>query len=82
MANPITALLGTVATISNTLTLGVEGTSSYLQLWRNKQQIEHKYTYRVFKLEALASYGQRTEKAQQALANLAPEVVAYLQSND
>lgn len=80
MSNPITALLGTVATISDALTLGVEGTSSYLQLWRNNQKVEHKYAHKTFTLESLAEHGKRATKAQEAIANLDPEIIKYLEA--
>ena len=79
MSNPITAMLTALSTTSNALTMGIEGVSAYVDLWKKNQNIEHKYAHKTFKLEALAEHGKRATKAQEAIAALPPEVVAYLE---
>lgn len=80
MSNPITAILGTISTASDAITIGVEGTSAYLKLWRNNQMVEHKYAHKTFSLESLAEHGKKATKAKEAIANLDPEIIAYLEA--
>lgn len=80
MTNPVTAILGTISTISDAITIGVEGTGAYLQLWRDNQKVDHHYSHKVHALESLAEHGKRASKAKQAIADLDPEVIAYLES--
>ncbi len=80
MTNPVTAILGTISTISSAITVGVEGTSAYLELWRNNQKVAHKYSHKTYSLECLAEHGLRATKAKEAISELDPEVIAYLEN--
>lgn len=82
MSNPITAVLAVTTAASEAVVVGIEGAAAFASLWRSKQQVEHKLDLKVFELETLVSYGKRTEKAQAALSDLPPSVIAYLQGND
>ena len=80
MTNPIIAIFNTISTVTDVVTIGVEGAGSYLQLWRSNQMTEHKYAHKVHALESLAEAGKRASKAKEAIAELDPEVIAYLEN--
>lgn len=80
MSNPITAVLSLVSTTSEAAVTGIEGTSAYLTLWRDKQKIEHKRELKTYSLESLENHAKRCTRAKEALASYDPEIIQWLEA--
>ena len=80
MSNPISAIFSLVSSTSDAAITGIEGTSAYLTLWREKQKVEHKRELKTYSLESLEDHAKRCTRAKEALTTYDPEIIAWLDS--